>query len=60
MKADERLIDSFEHFVLGDSKNLKMSRIMKVTLSRYVSLGRDRPMRGASWITPRNLHRLSD
>ena len=33
-KPDEKLIDAYEQFVLGNCDNLKMSRILKVTLSR--------------------------
>ena len=33
-KPDQKLIDAYEEFVLGNCDNLKMSRILKVTLSR--------------------------
>ena len=33
-KPNEKLIDAYEQFVLGNCDNLKMSRILKVTLSR--------------------------
>ena len=33
-KPNEELIDAYEQFVLGNCDNLKMSRILKVTLSR--------------------------
>lgn len=33
-KPSEKLIDAYEQFVLGNCDNLKMSRILKVTLSR--------------------------
>ncbi|CAH3017435.1 unnamed protein product, partial [Porites evermanni] len=38
-KPDEKLIDAYEQFVLGNCDNLKMSRILKVTLSRNGVLG---------------------
>ena len=34
MKSDKNLIDAFEHFVLEDCEDIKMSRMLKVTLSR--------------------------
>ena len=33
-KPNEKLIDAYEQFFLGNCDNLKMSRILKVTLSR--------------------------
>ncbi|KAM7439661.1 hypothetical protein ABFA07_010983 [Porites harrisoni] len=38
-KPNEKLIDAYEQFVLGNCDNLKMSRILKVTLSRNGILG---------------------
>jgi len=38
MKPDKTRIDSYEYFVLGDSNNLKMTQMMKVTVSRYISI----------------------
>ena len=34
MKSDQNLIDAFEHFVLEDCEDIKMSRTLKATLSR--------------------------
>ena len=34
MKSDQNLIDAFEHFVLEDCEDIKMSRMLKATLSR--------------------------
>ena len=38
MKPDKTRIDSYEYFVLGDSNNLKMTQMLKVTVSRYISI----------------------
>ena len=34
MKPDDLLIESYEHFVLGNSENLKATQMLKVTVSR--------------------------
>ena len=34
VKSDQNLIDAFEHFVLEDCEDIKMSRMLKATLSR--------------------------
>ena len=34
VKSDQNLIDAFEHFVLEDCEDIKMSRTLKATLSR--------------------------
>ena len=39
MKPDKNRIDSYEYFVLGNCENLKMTRMLKVTISRYILLG---------------------
>lgn len=33
-KSNKLLIESYEHFVLGDSENLKASRMLKVSVSK--------------------------
>ena len=33
-KPDKNLIDSYEHFALGNSENLKMTQMLRVTISR--------------------------
>ena len=38
MKPDKTRLDSYEYFVLGDSNNLKMTRMLKLTISRYISI----------------------
>ncbi|CAH3017436.1 unnamed protein product [Porites evermanni] len=38
-KPDKNLIDSYEHFFLGNCNNLKMSQMLKVTLCRNGVLG---------------------
>ena len=37
-KPDKVLIESFEHFVLESSENLKASRMLKVTITRCIQL----------------------
>ena len=39
MKPDKTLIDTYEYFVLGNSENLKMTRMLKVAISRYILIG---------------------
>jgi len=39
MKPDKIRIDTFEYFVLGNSENLKMTRMLKVTVSRNGVVG---------------------
>ena len=36
-KPNKELIGFYEHFALGNSNDLKISRMLKVTVSRYVS-----------------------
>ena len=36
-KPNKELIEFYEHFALGNSNDLKISRMLKVTVSRYMS-----------------------
>ena len=38
MKPDKTRIDSYEYFVLGNSENLKMTHMLKATISRYIRI----------------------
>ena len=38
MEPNQDRIDSFEHFVLEDCENLKLTQMLKVTISRLISL----------------------